>query len=101
MTIKKIAIIAIIIVVIITVATIYGSSIRPTIEQATELIPIENAPFIIQYRNEGWIDRALFVENYVEQMEYIKVINYYDRHGFHEEIKYIPKDWVISISERK
>ena len=97
---KKVLIVAGIIV-IISIGVVLGLWVRPTIEQAENQIDIELAPFIIEFRNDNWIDGAILAENYEEQTEYIKVINYYDRHGLHNEVKYIPKEWIISISYRR
>ena len=79
---------------------VFLGCVRPTVEEAGQGILIEDAPYIIEFRNSGWIDGAIFVQNYEKEGCYLRVIGYYDREGFHSGVRYIPIDWVIAIIER-
>jgi len=86
---------------ITSLALLILSGCRPTVQEVVTQIPPSSAPYIIEFRNEGWIDGAILAQSYENQTKYIKVTNYYDRLGFHESSKYIPKDWIIEIKIRK
>lgn len=85
--------------VIALVFTITGC-VRPFVNDAAKDIPISSAPYIIEFANDGWIDGAILAESYGLHEEYVVVVNYYDRNGFHKETKLIPIDWIIAIRER-
>lgn len=86
-------------IIVLALATLAGC-VRPTVEQASGQISIESAPFIIEFRNSGWLDGAIFAQSYEVQDDYVVVTNYYDRKGLHKEVKFIPIDWIIVIKER-
>jgi len=71
------------------------------VEEAGWGIPIEDAPYIIEFRNSGWLDGAIFAQSYEKDGRYLKVSGYYDRVGFHDEVRYIRIDWVTAIIERQ
>ena len=74
--------------------------VRPTLNEALGDIRVEDAPYIVIFRNDGWIDGAILVRSYEFTYCYLEVNGYYDRHGFHEGFKYIPLAWLVEIKER-
>ena len=75
--------------------------IRLSVDQAMLDISVEQAPYVVEFRNSGWIDGAIMMENYHIVGSYLEITNYYDRHGYHNGNKYIPLRWVIRIYDRR
>ncbi len=80
---------------------LFTGCVRPTVEEAAQGISVEDAPYILKFRNDGWIDSAIFMQDYEKEGGYLKVIGYYDREGFHGGVRYVPIDWVIEIIDRR
>lgn len=97
---KKLAFVSLLLFALILLQGIV-SCVRPTVEQASQTIPVSDARYIISFRNDNWIDGAIFVKAYEVKGDTLFADGYYDRNGFHSATKAIPVKWIIEIEDRE
>jgi len=95
----KLKVSVVVIIGIILVLSLVGC-IRPTIDEAMATIPAQDAPYVITFYNDGWVEGAILAQSYKITSCYLVASGYYDRHGFHQENKYIPLRWLIDVEQR-